>query len=116
MKINSLFKKLCVPSSGKNRGGISCFGISRIVPNNFSSTSAPLGNNSNGNSNDNPLNIPFTDNGEARLILPSINDRIEFMDILKGSLSSLENTDKSLYYKLEYCLYTHTNDGNKELM
>ena len=38
------------------------------------------------------------------------------MDSLNSLLSSFDNSDKSLYYKLEYCIYLHTNDGNKELI
>lgn|SRR5437667_3143178 len=97
-----LFKNLFICGNRGSTKGISC-----ILSNKFSSTTAALGKNSN---------IPFSDSGEARLILPSLNDRIEFMDILKGSLSSLESCEKSFSYKLEYCLYLHTNDGNKELM
>src|SRR5256885_14064462 len=101
----------------------------------ISTTSAALGSDSNnGSSNNdssnndddesskNSFNIPFTDSGEARLILPSVNDRMEFIDVLKrslyslSSLSSLESNENYLSYKLEYCLYLHTNDRNKELM
>ena len=47
---------------------------------------------------------------ETIYILTNVNDKAEFFNQLKNVLSSL---DKSFKYNLEYCLYLHTNDQNK---
>lgn len=54
---------------------------------------------------------------ESYDILPCINGKTKtkFNKSLKSSLCSII-TDKSISYKLEYFLYLHTNDENKELI
>lgn len=44
-------------------------------------------------------------------ILPSLYETEEFMSLLKNTLSYL---DPTLNHSLEYCLYLHTNDKNRE--
>jgi len=117
--MKTLFKNLFI--SGKNRGGtfgISCFGISCIVSNNFRNFSATNGKNKY-------TWIRYFPENEYYVNLPCIDTDIEtkwkcneiFNEILKEFLSLIiDNDDKSLFYKLEYFLYLYTNDKNIELI
>src|SRR5438034_2256287 len=60
--------------------------------------------------------ISPTDREVWGVLLPCINDKTEFMNSLKSSLPLVDKDNKSLSYKLEYCLYLYTNDENKVLV
>ena len=95
----------CMCNSGR-------FGISSIVPYNFRNFSATNGKNKY-------LWLISSLDSEFYGILPCINGKKKrmFNNSLKNYLSSVINVgNKSLSYKLEYFLYLHTNDENKELI
>ena len=116
-----LFKNLFI-SGNRGTKGISCivsYKLNRMLNINIYNFSAQATNFSSTNGKNKYSWVLYFPENEYYVSLPCINGKtkIKYNKSLKDYLSLIiDINNKDLSYKLEYFLYLHTNDENKELI